>query len=227
MKFVSLLAATALTLSMFAGCSLTGDKGDDTIKTSSVISTASADSSKDAAPSKYTVGARTDKEFSSKFLGFNYKLPDGFAMSTDEEIKEMMDIGAEVVESATDIEIDYNSMSNVYEMVATSEYGDNVSIMTEKIPASYNETSYWESLSSQLKTMYADAVISETVETTTVAGMEFKAGTMNLTVSGVSMEQIYLFRNYNGRMCVIIITSVSEGARDSMLAGFTPYAEIG
>ena len=145
---LALLAAVLMVLALFAGCgkpqeqSSAPEESSTTEQSSSVV---------EPEKKEYTAGVRTEKEYTSEWLGLKYTLSDSMVMATDEEILQYMEAGDEMLYTDSG-EIDYENLGVVYEMAAVdATTSENLSIVVEKLALSgMSEAQYMEAVKQTL-----------------------------------------------------------------------------
>lgn len=219
-KVLSCSLGVMLVCGALMGCT-DGDKKDTGNTAANNTETTQAQSTQ--AADTYQRGTRTDKEFTSEWLGLKYTLSEGMIMMTDEQMEQAMQIGSEHMyeDSKTGQKmIDYAKLNSVYEMAATkADSGESVIITVEKMNITLNEDQYVEALKAQLKKT-TSTPIYEDVKKREVAGIEFTDVTYSMTKNGVKLKQTMLIKKKDNRIIGIAITYRSEEAFNSLIAGF-------
>jgi hypothetical protein len=170
--------------------------------------------------SDYERGILTETSFESKYLDIKFTLPEGFVMATEEDMLQMMGIGADI----TKVNKKIIELTTVYEMMASAAVGyPNVSVMVEK-PLLSNITieQYFDVLKKNLlKVKNMDFVIDDQITSVEIAGYNYKQ--VSASLSGSSVLQNYIFRKQGGRMIGFIITYTSDTEQelDILMSGFS------
>ena len=178
---LALLAAVLMVLALFAGCgkpqeqSSAPEESSTTEQSSSVV---------EPEKKEYTAGVRTEKEYTSEWMGLKYTLSDSMVMATDEEILQYMEAGDEMLYTDSG-EIDYENLGIVYEMAAVdATTAENLSIMVEKLALSgMSEAQYMEAVKQSLAQVDNAEVTLGEESTCMVAGLEFGELQRNCAVS--------------------------------------------
>jgi len=225
-KRFALILLLLLTVSLLSSCNivtglLTTDWwSDDKTETSSSSSSSSSSSG-------YEKGTLSATDFESEYLDLRFTLPDGFVMATEEDMYDMMGIGAELMDISPAL-VDYANLVTVYEMMASVPTGTtNVILMTEKLPLrNITVEQYFDSVKSQLQNV--DTIkyeINDEITSVEIAGSTYSQITASGNISGYTLIQKYMFRKIDNRMVGFIATTTSdeEATLDTLMAGFSPF----
>ena len=216
---LALLAAVLMVLALFAGCgkpqeqSSAPEESSTTEQSSSVV---------EPEKKEYTAGVRTEKEYTSEWLGLKYTLSDSMVMATDEEILQYMEAGNEMLYDEAG-EVDYENLGVVYEMAAVdATTSENLSIVVEKLALSgMSEAQYMEAVKQTLAQMdHAEVTLGEE-STCMVAGLEFRRIDYSMDLDGQMLMQTMLFRKMDDRMVGMTFTYLEEASLEAMLSGFS------
>lgn len=216
---LALLAAVLMVLALFAGCgkpqeqSSAPEESSTTEQSSSVV---------EPEKKEYTAGVRTEKEYTSEWLGLKYTLSDSMVMATDEEILQYMEAGDEMLYTDSG-EIDYENLGIVYEMAAVdATTAENLSIMVEKLALSgMSEAQYMEAVKQSLAQVDNAEVTLGEESTCMVAGLEFRRIDYSMDLGGQTLMQTMLFRKMDDRMVGMTFTYLEEASLEAMLSGFS------
>ena len=216
---LALLAAVLMVLALFAGCgkpqeqSSAPEESSTTEQSSSVV---------EPEKKEYTAGVRTEKEYTSEWLGLKYTLSDSMVMATDEEILQYMEAGDEMLYTDSG-EIDYENLGIVYEMAAVdAATAENLSIMVEKLAlSSMSEAQYLEAVKQSLAQVDNAEVTLGEESTCMVAGLEFRRIDYSMDLGGQTLMQTMLFRKMDDRMVGMTFTYLEEASLEAMLSGFS------
>lgn len=180
----------------------------------------------------YEKGVLTETGFESEYLNLRFTAPDGFIMATEEELNEMMDLGADIGAEIMDVDKkvwEYAQTRIVYEMMVSSSSGSpNLILTSEKLPLS-NMTvdQYFDLLKTQLDAMDIDVIEYEFGDITSIeiAGQSYQKLDMKAKMDGLEMVQSYIVRKDNDRVVVVVTTSMGgdEEALDTLIAAFSEY----
>lgn len=216
---LALLAAVLMVLALFAGCgkpqeqSSAPEESSTTEQSSSVV---------EPEKKEYTAGVRTEKEYTSEWLGLKYTLSDSMVMATDEEILQYMEAGNEMLYDEAG-EVDYENLWVVYEMAAVdATTSENLSIVVEKLALSgMSEAQYMEAVKQTLAQMDNAEVTLGEESTCMVAGLEFRRIDYSMDLDGQMLMQTMLFRKMDDRMVGMTFTYLEEASLEAMLSGFS------
>lgn len=216
---LALLAAVLMVLALFAGCgkpqeqSSAPEESSTTEQSSSVV---------EPEKKEYTAGVRTEKEYTSEWMGLKYTLSDSMVMATDEEILQYMEAGDEMLYTDSG-EIDYENLGIVYEMAAVdATTAENLSIMVEKLALSgMSEAQYMEAVKQSLAQVDNAEVTLGEESTCMVAGLEFRRIDYSMDLGGQTLMQTMLFRKIDDRMVGMTFTYLEEASLEAMLSGFS------
>lgn len=216
---LALLAAVLMVLALFAGCgkpqeqSSAPEESSTTEQSSSVV---------EPEKKEYTAGVRTEKEYTSEWLGLKYTLSDSMVMATDEEILQYMEAGNEMLYDEAG-EVDYENLGVVYEMAAVdATTSENLSIVVEKLALSgMSEAQYMEAVKQTLAQVDNAEVTLGEESTCMVAGLEFRRIDYSMDLGGQTLMQTMLFRKMDDRMVGMTFTYLEEASLEAMLSGFS------
>lgn len=216
---LALLAAVLMVLALFAGCgkpqeqSSAPEESSTTEQSSSVV---------EPEKKEYTAGVRTEKEYTSEWMGLKYTLSDSMVMATDEEILQYMEAGDEMLYTDSG-EIDYENLGIVYEMAAVdATTAENLSIMVEKLAlSSMSEAQYMEAVKQSLAQVDNAEVTLGEESTCMVAGLEFRRIDYSMDLGGQTLMQTMMFRKIDDRMVGMTFTYLEEASLEAMLSGFS------
>jgi hypothetical protein len=176
---------------------------------------------------EYEKGSFDETSFESKYLNLRFTLPDGFVMATEEDINNMMNLGADVMGLNKKI-VDYASLTTVYEMMASAPSGlPNVIVGVEKLQLS-NITldQYFDALKTQLANLpEMNYEFSGDIASLEIAGQSYKQLTATLNMADQSITQRYIARKNDNRMVFFITTGDPDTEKElsTLIAGFANY----
>ncbi len=150
----------------------------------------------------YEKGSVTDYNYYSDYLGLQYALPTSYEMATDDQIAEIMGD-----------DVDWDTVDAAIEMMAYTDSGANIIVMTEKVHSGIDEEAYYENVVTE--SSYYD----KTLSTSKIAGISFKTG--DTIVDGYN-QTVYL-KKYDNRICMILFTYNEYSELSEMLNGFSAY----
>jgi hypothetical protein len=174
--------------------------------------------------SDYKRGTLTENSFESKYLDIKFTLPQGFLMATEEDILQMMGIGADITGANKKI----LELTTVYEMMASAATGaPNVILMIEKpLLSSITIEQYFDAVKKGLlKVDSLDYAIDDQITSVEVAGYSYKQMTAGLP--SLNILQNYIFRKQGGRMIGFITTYSLETKQDLdiLMGGFSKLTD--
>lgn len=184
---------------------------------------------KEESEGAYTKGSVDDSGFQSEWLGIRYDAPDGFVMSTEEELEALLQAGGELVyEDEAQTFIDYAKMTTVYEMMTYLPQPDgagnpNLSLVVEKNDMSAG--TYGAAVKLQMDAMYADAETEwQDVETVSVAGLDCEKYQLAIDFGDQKMIQAYYIGSKEGRIICFILsyTDTMQSEADALMDAFKP-----
>jgi len=174
-----------------------------------------------------TRGIWNDNEFVSEFSGLKFTAPDGWQITSDEEIANMIGITADEL-SARGMEASTKmlELTTIYDMmVQDAATGENIILMYENLAMHvggtlFSEQAYFELLKQQMDTMDMGYVFSD-IGDATLAGETYKS--FEGAVSDYGIKQVYYGRKIDNFMLIIITTaSLSDtGAIERIMSNFS------
>lgn len=178
-----------------------------------------------------------DDAFISEWAGFKLPLPEGWYVATDEEIKEVMDLGAEVIAGATGEDAEkYKAANAVYPLyiskypLDSQELYPNAMVVFEKLSALQNllikdADSYIELTMQQLEDLNLGYNIVKGSKVA-IGGEEYASMTATLELfEGLSLVQRYFSREHDGYIISFILTGISTNPEelDNIIASIEKY----
>lgn len=164
----------------------------------------------ETAKSEFSMGEWNGDAYENDFLGLKFNLPQGWKYSSDEEIAQMMNVGAELLNEDQKNLAEIAELTAAYYMVAKNPTtGNNVTIYSEKQFTEVSAESYIDALKTQL--LAVNSINYEVAETSkeNVSGIECNTLTLNANMSGVNMIQKYYIYKIDKYMIGIIATSTN------------------
>lgn len=219
MKKLSLLLALVLVFTMLAACgSGNAGNGTDTPATDDASATAPAEDATEP-PAAFSRGSVSEdgKTYTSDYLGITFTLPEGWFFLTDEDIAQIMNIGAEVAfEDGAAEANDIINQTTIYDMMASNETGDtNVSLMFENLSlhiggSSMTEKDYANTLNEQLSSL--ESIGYQVAEPTEkqLAGDTYTV--LSASIPDYGTYQEYYIRRVDNYMLALIFTGTSDPA---------------
>ena len=161
-------------------------------------------SANSAQTAPYEKGTITETEFTSKWMGVKYTLPDDMVMMTEEYLESLA----------------------ASSKVQKDNSGDNIVVLTEDLSstASIDEKRYIELSKPQIETL-ADEVAFDEVGQRTIAGETFYELPYHLSMeidgTNVTLDQTFLCKKLGDRMICMTLTHSGEESINYLLAGFS------
>lgn len=154
---------------------------------------------------KISLGTWNENTYTNEFLGLSYSKPNDWTRYTDEQIKDVMKIGAELTD-ASEITKKLAELTSVTYLMSSSPNGSNVILMSEKTLVNMSEQSYAETLKKQLEAQETLKYTLSDVKKETLGGKEFV--TVEASVETINQKYyIYKVDNY----VVSIIVTATQG----------------
>ncbi|MBQ6806397.1 MAG: hypothetical protein IJO97_03075 [Lachnospiraceae bacterium] len=174
----------------------------------------------------YTKGTLNGNVFESEWMGIRFEAPEGYSLSTEEEIEAALLAGGELMyEEDVEELLDYTKLTTVYEMIAQeSEYGDpNVSLTVVKTP--YDAKTFVDATLIQAQSVEGISItlLNEEAEIVELAGKEFEKYATEMNYDGYLMLQDYYFTRQDDRMIYMVLTYTDEAAAEEIMSGFSAY----
>lgn len=153
--------------------------------------------------------------YHSDFAGLTFTKPDGWSFYTDEEIAAALGVEPEILESGE--KFDASELSSTIDFQAVDPAtGNNVNMTVEKLNALNAATitiddyitSFRDSLTAQFQNISAD--FGDTTEVT-IGANTYKRISADITMSGVSMSQVYFLRKVGKYIMCVTLTSMGAG----------------
>lgn len=173
----------------------------------------------------YERGTVEGNVYHSEFAELTFTKPDSWKFSTDEEIAAALGVGLDVLESSD--KFDASELASTIEFQAVNAAtGDNAVMTVEKLNALSAATvtvdDYIKSFRETLVTQFENfsATFGDTTETT-IGENTYKSISADITMSGISMRQVYLLRKVGRYMVCITLTSVGADGIPAIEAMFS------
>lgn len=236
-KAIKIALIVLLAISMLfvlTGCGKEDEKirEKDSIKDNEEIISESKDSESENLESEDKENEETEVDFSmgewngnayeNEFLGLKFNLPTGWTYSSDEEIAQMMNVGAELLGDDLKMAAEMAKLTSVYYMVANNpNTGDSVTILTEKPVMDVTTEYYLNQLKTQLQSVQSMNYEIGNTSKEKISGKEFDTLTVTASMSGIEVSQKYYVHKMGEYFIGIIVTSTSgESNINSMIKNF-------
>lgn len=159
--------------------------------------------------------------YNNGYADITFKLPDGWAFATDEQIADMMNVAVEMLDSENGNLAEVIEETGLYDMVANDQTnGTSVMVMFEKSMLNVNEEYYLNNVKNGLEAVTEFSYqVSDEITTQTVGGREYKV--LTAEVPEYNMVQKYYVEKKDNYFIDILITYIDGVADlDSILANF-------
>lgn len=174
-------------------------------------------------------GSWSDTVYTNTFLGLSYTLPEGWVAASDEEILDIMGLGAEVLGNEEALQSALEKQQTVYDfMVQDSATGSNISISFENLSltiggSNFSEKDYANAVTSQLKALEELSYVVGDVEEVIIGEKTFWVVPASVEYQGISMQQNYYLHKEGNFMCCIILTNMAPDTQtpEQLLEAFT------
>ena len=171
---------------------------------------------------EFSMGEWNNNVYANDFLGLKFNLPQGWTYSSDEEIAEMMNLGAEFLNDDLKAAAEVAKLTSAYYMVANDpNTGNSVSIMSEKPAIDVTTEFYLNQFKTQLASV--ESINYEIGETSKekVAGREYDTVLVTTSMYGVELRQKYYVYKMDKYFIGIIATSFTgEDSIKDMMKSF-------
>lgn len=230
-KQISLILALIMLLGLLAGCG-GGDVGG-TISDPANSPENTPKEVKDETEAEDETGAEDEgKEidlgsisggavYTNDFAGLTFALPEGWSFATEEELAEMMSVGAETVfgEDKQKL-VEYAIESTVYDMSAYSaDLSQNLMVMFENtsrylLGGLLSAEDYLDALESNFDLVQEFTYVIEGRSDITIGGVEYKC--LSTSVEGYGIYQDYVVRREGKYMICIAFTGLEPNPAVTM-----------
>ncbi len=163
------------------------------------------------AEDEFVQGIRTNSLYINESLGIRIDLNENFVMATDDEIRQMMAIGADVIMDSENAKsmLDISNITQVYDMLATNPAeGSTIFVMAEKpMLSGMTQNQYIDLSISQAQKVFGDIDIEQ--DTVEFCGNEWDIMAYSLHVSGVDMLYYSLLRKAGDRFVTLSMSGLT------------------
>lgn len=220
-RFFCLILVLAMMLSLFSCAAPSeGDASDE----SSTKAPAQEDIKN--LPSKFSFGKNTENTYRSEFLGLTVTTPDGWKLSSDEDILEINNINKAIYDEDPDAAV--KGAEFLYDMYAVSESdGSTICVILEKMDSSEKLKldlkvvieSQFESLENSCKELgYTDVELS--YKKITVDGRELDGYELSANYFGMVFRTVGLSLVRGDYLVSITVAALGEDGVEELLDGF-------
>lgn len=206
LKITALVVCLALVVLSFAGC---GKQENTNEKTSTV----NQEEKEVAKEKELERGKWENNVYTNNFANITFKLPEGWAYSSDEQIAQMMNIGVELLNEDQQDLAKIAEQTSLYDMVANDpSTGASVMVMFEKTALKVNTDFYINKLKTGLEQVDSiNYTIDDEIKTEKVGTEEYTV--LTTTVPNYKMVQKYYIKQEGNYFIDILITYV-DGVTD-------------
>lgn len=203
------------------------ESSDESSESSDEISEDEDSSSDNEALSDFVMGTVEDNVYTSSFGNLTFTAPDNYVFYSDEEILDLMDLGADLLyDDASELYAELAQQTTIYDMVAQdSETGDNVIIMYENLEAYgsgiadlYDVDTYIEALDTQMESLASSGMTFTKTDAAdvTFCGQDFVKTEYTFTMESYdyTTSQVYYITKNGDYMTVIILSAGAYGDGD-------------
>ena len=164
------------------------------------------------AEGEFVPGVRTDTQYISETLGIRIDLTEDYVMATDDEIRQMMQIGAGVLldeDNAKNL-LNITDISLYYDMMAVNPLdGSTVLVMAEKpILSGMTQKQYMDANIAQLKnTLGISDIEQDQIE---ICGIQYDGLAYPITAAGYEIQYAAFISKVGDRFVSITLSGLTE-----------------
>lgn len=152
-----------------------------------------------------SLGSWDGNTYKNSFLGIAYNKPEDWTRYSDEQIKEVMNLGSELID-ASSLSKKLAELTSVTYMMSSGTDGSNVILMSERNLTSMSGKSYAERLKTQLENFEGLSYELSNVKTETIDGKEL----ITLEASVQNIKQKYYVYEVDKHIVSLIVTAVYD-----------------
>ncbi len=222
-KILSLVLAIIMLVGL---CSCLGDNENDNVRGDIVTQTSSESESQPESEPQLSLGKTANNTYNNEFLGLSCTLPDEWTFYTDEEILQLNNLTADLVDE--EIAKSLENANLIYDMYAMKTDGSNININLEKLSAvQLIALDIKATLESQIDTIksayesigYTDINIG--YQKINVDGKEFDALVLTAKIQGIDFyANVFTFRK-GSYLASVTVCSLQTDKIDDILNCFT------
>ena len=173
----------------------------------------------------FVQGVRTDSSYTNEIIGIRIDLTDDYVMATEEEILQMMQLGAEAILDPDQSKnlIDISNITMLYEMMATNpSTGATIMVGAEKpLLSGMNQEQYVGANVKQIKDyLKIDEVEQDSVE---MCGKNWDMIGYQMDFSGIPLNYILLITKAGDRFAMLNFTALDEESLDELISLVSCY----
>ena len=178
------------------------------------------------AEDEFVPGVRTDTQYISEALGLRIDLTEDYVMAKDDEIRQLMEIGAGVLldEDTAKILMNFSDISLYYDMMASNPSdGSTIFIMAEKpILSGMTQKQYLDANIAQLGNyLDIDDIEQDQIE---ICGIQYDALAYPISAAGFEIQYVTFISKVGDRFVSISLSGLSE---DSLMNAASMISCIG
>lgn len=167
-------------------------------------------------------GTTTGNKYQNSTIGLGFTAPSGWVFYTKEQIAEINQLTAEVMNNAKVNELLTNT-NVLYDMMASDALGNSVNVIFEKLSVSLTVDQYIALSTPQLKQVLLDSGCSEVnTEATSkkIGGKTEKCISVIASGNGVTVYEMIFCKKVNGHMVCITAASQSQTELNNIINKF-------
>ena len=172
------------------------------------------------AEDEFVPGTRTSSEYINESNGFRIELTDKYVMATDEEILQMMNLGADVMldSEKKDWLMNTANITLLYEMMASNPNdGSSILVIAEKpMLSGITMEQYAEINASQVKSYFNPSSLEQ--GEIGLCGRDWNTVAYTMNVSGINVINYTAFTRVGDRFVSIGMSGLTEDVIDQLSA---------
>lgn len=180
----------------------------------------------DVKDEEFSLGEVEGLKYESKFIGLGCKLPDDWHFYSDEEIKKLNNMAADM--AGKDYQEAIKNASLVYDMFASDDSQmNNINVTLEKVSvvqlATLDLAKNYEKQIPTIKAAFENMGYSNVqceVSTVKIDGKELTCLRSTAKVAGMTMHQVSFSRKCNGYLAAIAVTAFDKDVLQNLLDAF-------
>lgn len=221
LKGISIILIIASALILLTGCGKEKEETSKTTPNKNVNVKNNVEEQKNNSTEEFPKGEWNNGVYENKFLGFKFKLPDGWKYSSDEEIAKNLNNGLELFneDQREKVEEALENKGVFYLQANDLTTNNNVQVFTEKVPAGISEEAYLEQVSKQLSVLETVNYDIGEIAKEKVTNKEYT--TLQVEVPEYDILQKYFIYKKDNYIVGIIVTSITgETAISEIIENF-------
>ena len=209
LKGISIILIIASALILLTGCGKEKEETSKTTPNENVNVKNNVEEQKNNSTEKFPKGEWNNGVYENKFLGLNFKLPDGWKYSSDEEIAKNLNNGLELLneDQREKVEEALETKGVFYLQANDLTTNNNVQGFTEKVPTGISEEAYLEQVSKQLSALENVNYNIGEIAKEKVTNKEYT--TLQVEVPEYNVLQKYFIYKKDNYIVGIIVTSIT------------------